>query len=250
MRVVNSPLNAPSPVLAGRTVLQIIPQLDTGGAERTTIDVAAALSECGARALVATEGGRLISELQAKGGIWAPFPARTKNPLAMAFNAIRLARLIEREGVDIVHARSRAPAWVAYGATRIAKRPFVTTYHGSYSGSSSLKLTYNSVMARGDVVIANSEFTAAAIAQLYPLARDRVHVINRGTDFRAFSPNAVDPGRVQRLRKSWNVGPEDRIVLQAWRNAATSTFATSWREMIRGAAATRRNFARRSSRPA
>jgi glycosyltransferase involved in cell wall biosynthesis len=217
MGLVTSPLNAPVPVLAGCTVLQIIPELDTGGAERTTIDVAAALAETGARALVATEGGRLVSELQAKGGIWAPFPAKTKNPLAMAVNVHRLARLIEREGVDIVHARSRAPAWVALGATRLTKRPFVTTYHGSYAGQSSLKLFYNSVMARGDVVIANSEFTAASIGLLYPQARDRVRVINRGTDFRAFSPASVDLLRVQRLRRAWKVSPDDRIVLHAAR---------------------------------
>lgn len=216
----NSPLGAPASILAGRTILQIIPQLDTGGAERTTIDVAAALAEHGVRALVATVGGRLISELQAKGGIWVPFPARTKNPLAMAWNILGLSRLIEREGVDIVHARSRAPAWVALGAARWTRRPFVTTYHGSYSENSALKLQYNSIMARGDVVIANSEFTAAAIMKLHPQAAGRVRVIHRGTDFRAFSRAAIDPGRVQQLRRAWGVGPQHRIVLQAARLTA------------------------------
>ena len=156
--------------LGGRTILQIIPELDAGGAERTTIDIAAALAERGARALVASRGGRLVSELQAKGGIWLPFPAKTKQPLAMALNVGRLVRIIRDEAVDIVHARSRAPAWVARGATLAAKIPFVTTYHGSYSGRTSLKLLYNSVMARGDVVIANSEFTAARIRLLFPFA--------------------------------------------------------------------------------
>ena len=104
--------------LAGLTILQIIPRLDAGGAERTTIDVAAALVRAGARALVASDGGRLASELQAVGGVLAPFPAATKNPLSMALNVPRLARLIAEEGVDLVHARSRAPAWVALGACR------------------------------------------------------------------------------------------------------------------------------------
>ena len=119
--------------LAGRVVLQIIPELNAGGAERTTIDVAAALAEAGARPLVASVGGRLVSELQAKGGVWIPFPASSKNPVAMAWNIGRLARLIRDEGVDLVHARSRAPAWVALAATRYVKRPFVTTYHGIQS---------------------------------------------------------------------------------------------------------------------
>ena len=120
--------------LAGATILQIIPALDAGGAERTTVDVAAALAAVGARALVATEGGRLVGEMQAKGGTWLPFPAASKNPLAMAVNIGRLASLCRREGVQIVHARSRAPAWVALGAVRRLKIPYVTTYHGSYSG--------------------------------------------------------------------------------------------------------------------
>jgi glycosyltransferase involved in cell wall biosynthesis len=203
--------------LAGRTILQIIPRLDAGGAERTTIDVAAALARAGARALVASEGGRLVSELQAVGGVLLPFPAGTKNPLAMMLNARRLARLVIAERVDLVHARSRAPAWVALGACRIAQRPFVTTFHGAYSGRSALKLTYNSVMARGDFVIANSEYTAQMIARLYPDARSRLRVIHRGADFSKFTPETVDPARVAKLRESWGVAPHDRIVLLAAR---------------------------------
>lgn len=203
--------------LAGRTILQIIPQLDAGGAERTTIDIAAALAEAGAHALVASVGGRLVSELQAKGGVWIPFPAATKNPLAMALNARKLAKIIRAENVDLVHARSRAPAWVALGATRATKTPFVTTYHGSYSGQSKLKILYNSVMARGDAVIANSAYTAGLIGRAYGFARDHVGIIHRGTDLRLFSPAAVEPARVQRLRKSWGIAPEDRIVLLAAR---------------------------------
>jgi glycosyltransferase involved in cell wall biosynthesis len=208
---------AERPSLAGRTILQIIPRLDAGGAERTAIDVAAALVRAGARALIASEGGRLASELQAVGGVLAPFPAATKNPLSMALNVPRLSRLIEEERVDLVHARSRAPAWVALGACRKTRRPFVTTYHGAYSGRSSLKLRYNSVMARGDIVIANSQFTADAIERLYPFARGRLLVIARGTDLGRFAPSAVDRGRVLRLRESWGVAPHERVVLLAAR---------------------------------
>jgi glycosyltransferase involved in cell wall biosynthesis len=203
--------------LAGRTILQVIPRLDAGGAERTTIDVAAALVRAGARALVASEGGRLASELQAVGGLLTPFPAATKNPLAMALNVRRLARLIAEERVDLVHARSRAPGWVALGACRATDRPFVTTYHGAYSGRSALKLRYNSVMARGDVVIANSQFTADEIARLYPDARGRLRVIARGADLRRFAPSAVEPARVAGLREAWGVAPHERVALVAAR---------------------------------
>ncbi|TXN28069.1 glycosyltransferase family 4 protein, partial [Methylobacterium sp. WL19] len=207
--------------LAGATVLQIIPALDAGGAERTTVDVAAALASAGARALVATEGGRLVGEMQAKGGTWLPFPAASKNPLAMALNVGRLARLCRREGVQIVHARSRAPAWVALGAARRLKIPYVTTYHGSYSGRTGVKVLYNSVMARGDVVIANSHYTADLIRMLHPdQAGDRVRVVHRGTDLAQFSPGAVAPARVEALRRFWGVAPHQRVVLLAARLTA------------------------------
>ncbi|KQP88188.1 glycosyltransferase family 4 protein [Methylobacterium sp. Leaf117] len=207
--------------LSGATILQIIPELDAGGAERTTVDVAAALAAAGARALVATEGGRLVGELQAKGGVWLPFPAASKNPFAMALNVGRLARLCRREGVQIVHARSRAPAWVALGAARRMKLPFVTTYHGSYSGRTGVKVLYNSVMARGDVVIANSHYTAALIRSLHPeQAGDRIRVIHRGTDLSLFTPAAVLPARVEALRRAWGVAPHERVVLLAARLTA------------------------------
>jgi glycosyltransferase involved in cell wall biosynthesis len=203
--------------LAGRTILQIIPELEAGGAERTTVDIAEGLAHAGARALIATEGGRLVGELQAKGGVWIPFQAATKNPLSMLLNVRRLARICHNEKVALIHARSRAPAWVALGAARSLNIPFVTTYHGSYAGRSSVKVIYNSVMARGDAVIANSHYTGDLIQSLYPQASERVRVIHRGTDFTTFSPSAVTPERVEGLRRSWGVEPHERVVLLAAR---------------------------------
>lgn len=203
--------------LAGRTILQIIPELEAGGAERTTVDIAEGLAHAGARALVATEGGRLVGELQAKGGVWIPFRAATKNPFSMLVNVRRLARICYNERVALIHARSRAPAWVALGAARSLNIPFVTTYHGSYAGRSSVKVLYNSVMSRGDAVIANSHYTGELIRSLYPQAAERITVIHRGTDFSVFSPMAIAPERVENLRKAWNVAPHERVVLLAAR---------------------------------
>lgn len=199
--------------LSGRTILQIIPDLEAGGAERTTVDIAQGLTEAGARALVATEGGRLVAELQAKGGVWLPFPAASKNPVTMALNVRKLVLLCRRERVELIHARSRAPAWVALAAARALKLPFVTTYHGSYASRSAVKTQYNSVMARGDVVIANSRYTADLILAKHGSARDRIRVVHRGTNFSAFAPSAVGPERVQALRRAWGVEPHQRIVL-------------------------------------
>ncbi|TXN22922.1 MULTISPECIES: glycosyltransferase family 4 protein [Methylobacterium] len=207
--------------LAGQNILQIIPALNAGGAERTTVDIAEAIAAAGGRALVATEGGRLVGELQAKGGVWLPFPADSKNPAAMALNVLKLTSLCRREGVSLIHARSRAPAWVALGAARRLKLPFVTTYHGSYSGLSGVKVLYNSVMARGDVVIANSHYTADLIRNRHPdQAKDRIRVIHRGTDLSTFSPGAATAGRVEALRRSWGVASHERIILLAARLTA------------------------------
>ncbi len=224
--------NATSRPLRGRTILQIIPDLNAGGAERTTVDIAAALANAGARALVACVGGRLVGELQAKGGIWVPFPAATKNPLAMMINVGALRRLIVDAGIDLVHARSRAPAWVAFAATRLAGCGFITTYHGAYSGRSAPKILYNSVMARGDVVIANSHFTADLIQRAHRVSPARMRVIPRGTNLETFTPERVGPERVEKMRRAWLTSPDDRIVLLAAR-------LTAWkgqRVLIRAAA--------------
>jgi len=203
--------------LSGKTILQIIPMLDAGGAERTTIDIAEGIAQAGARSLVATEGGRLVGELQAKGGLWIPFPAATKNPLAMALNVGRLAQILKAEKVDLVHARSRAPAWVALAACRLTGTGFMTTYHGAYSGLSAPKLLYNSVMARGEVVIANSHFTAERIQAQFRMNPTCLRVIHRGTNFETFSPDRVSPARIEKIRRGWLVAPEERVVLLAGR---------------------------------
>lgn len=206
--------------LAGRTILQIIPELHAGGAERTAIDIARGLAEVGARPLVASEGGRLVGELQALGGIWMPFPAGTKNPVSMLVNVRRLARIAFHERAALIHARSRASAWVGLGAARCLGLPFVTTYHGSYSGRSSAKRLYNSVMARGDAVIANSTYTAGLLRSAHGTPADRVVTLHRGTDLTAFAPSSVAPERVDALRRDWQIAPHERIVLLAARLTA------------------------------
>lgn len=199
------------------TILQIIPRLDTGGAELSTIEIAEALVRAGARALVLTEGGRLADRVTDAGGLIVPFPAGSKNPLRMLTNAVALRRLIGQEGVALVHARSRAPAWSALLAARRAGVPFVTTYHGAYAESGPLKRRYNSVMARADVVIANSNYTGDLIRRRYGTPQERVTVIHRGVDISRFSPKAVASERVARLRAAWGVPAASPIVLHAAR---------------------------------
>jgi len=189
----------------GLCVLQVIPDLDTGGAERTTIDIAHAITRAGGRAIVASRGGRLEPELREAGGELVKIPAHTKNPYGMLANVIRLLHIIEHFDVDIVHARSRAPAWSAMVAARLSGRPFVTTYHGTYNARLPLKRFYNSIMARGDLVIANSHFIARHVHDTYGLAEPNIVTIPRGTDMAAFDPDRVDHTRIKAMRERWGL---------------------------------------------
>lgn len=201
----------------GPTILQIIPNLDTGGAELATIEIADALIRSGARALVATEGGRLSGDLEALGAEILSLPVATKNPLRIWRNAARLAKLIEERDVALIHARSRAPAWSGLLAARRTGRPFVTTYHGAYGNKGPLKSAYNGVMARADLVIANSQFTKQLIQARHATPDERLRVIYRGVDLDRFAPDAVSPERVARLSAKWGVADGDLVLLQAAR---------------------------------
>lgn len=192
-------------------VLQVIPTLETGGAERTTVDVAAALAKQGDRAIVVSEGGRLEADLVDVGATHIRLPVASKNIVKMRANASALAAIIDREDVDIIHARSRAPAWSALWAAAWTRRPMVTTYHGAYSEKSAFKNRYNSVMARGDIVIANSAYTADLIAARHPFAKDRIVTIPRGTDLSQFGAPAVPRAAV--MRAAWSVPRDVPVIL-------------------------------------
>lgn len=190
-----------------------MPSLDAGGAERTTIDVAAALASAGHAALVASEGGRLEAELAAAGGELIRLPVASKSPLKMIANAFALARIIRERNVKIVHARSRAPAWSGLWAAKMTGVPFVTTYHGIYNAKHALKRFYNSAMVRGAETIANSQWTAAHIAREYGIAPERITVIPRGVDLREFDPAKISQERVAALRTKWGVKDGERVIL-------------------------------------
>ncbi|MDG1416799.1 MAG: glycosyltransferase family 4 protein [Maricaulis sp.] len=194
-------------------ILQVIPQLEAGGAERTTLEVAAAIVAAGGRALVASEGGRLEVELAELGGELHRLPMSTKNPWQAWKNVASLAKIIRSENVDLVHARSRAPAWSAKWACDRTSCHWVTTYHGTYNARSSLKRFYNSIMASGERVIANSKFIGTHIETHHPAARNRITVIPRGVDLDAFDPKNIDNSRVTRLAQSWQIEAETQRLI-------------------------------------
>lgn len=194
-----------APGSAEVTVLQVLPALVTGGVERATIDVAAAIIAAGGRAVVASAGGPMVHELTRVGATHVELPLAAKRPWTMWANVGRLEKLIRAEGVDIIHARSRAPAWSAWLAARRAGRPFVTTFHGTYNFRSRLKRWYNSIMTRGDLVIANSTFIGRHIVEHYAIDPRRIRVIPRGIDLAVFDPAAVTQERVIALTRSWRL---------------------------------------------
>jgi len=192
--------------------MQILPSLVTGGVERGAIDVTQALTVAGWRAIVVSSGGPMMHEVERAGGLHIQFPAASKNPITAYRNIGRLVRLIKKHKVDILHARSRAPAWSALRAARKTGTKFITTFHGNYNAENPLKKFYNSVMARGDLVIAISQFIGDQVCDRYGVPAEKVRVVPRGADIKFFDPAAVSPERVIQLSEAWRV-PDDATVV-------------------------------------
>ena len=194
-------------------VLQVIPRLVSGGAERGTVELTEALSAAGWQAYVASAGGPLEHLVGRGGGTHLSLPLASKNPLVMRRNAAALARVIRDLDIDIVHARSRAPAWSAWAAARATGRHFVTTFHNAYGVGSRLKQRYNSVMARGERVIAISGFVAEHAARVYGVGPDRLRTIPRGVDLEIFDPRQVCGARIASLARRWRVPDGAPVVM-------------------------------------
>jgi glycosyltransferase involved in cell wall biosynthesis len=199
---------------AAPAVLQVLPALGVaGGVERGTVDVAKALVAAGWRAVVASEGGPLVRELERAGATHVTLPLASKNPFVMRKNIGRLRTLIAQETIDIVHARSRAPAWSAAAAAKKEGVHFITTFHGFYSEGSSAKRLYNAVMTRGERVIAISDFIADHIVETYGTDPAKIRVIHRGVDINQFDPARVSEDRIANLVGQWRLPEERHIVL-------------------------------------
>jgi len=191
----------------------VLPALgESGGVERGTVEVAKALHADGWRALVASAGGRRMEDLSQVAEHRA-LPLDRRDPWTISANIGRLARLIRDEGVDIVHARSRAPAWSAFHAARRTGRPFVTTFHGTYSAGWAGKRAYNRIMTRGDRVIAISAFIAEHIRRRYGIDEERLRVIPRGVDLAHFDPGRIETARWAALLEAWALNDGWPVVL-------------------------------------
>jgi glycosyltransferase involved in cell wall biosynthesis len=205
---------------SNKTILQLIPSLKSGGAEMSCIEMSAAISQAGGRALVASSGGAWVHRVERAGGKHILLPLNTKNPFKLRRNAKAIAQLLRDEKIDLVHARSRGPAWSAYWATRQTKTPFVTSFHSAYGYDALiagglkkwLKLKYNRVMSYGDRVIVISDYIASHVKNFYDLNEDKIRLIYRGVDLSIFDTDKVSQERMIALSAQWQV-PHDKPLL-------------------------------------
>lgn len=193
-------------------ILQVLPSLQSGGVERGTIEVARAIAAKGWVPLVASSGGKMAAQLSYQGIEHITLPLSSKNPFIMWMNSHRLKKIIRERQVDIIHARSRAPAWSAYSAAKKTGCKFVTTFHGFYKIQNIFKQWYNSVMTRGARVIAISHFIADHIRKSYNTEAERVRIIHRGVDLKLFHSTTHSPERMIKLAKEWHL-PDEPVIL-------------------------------------
>ena len=195
------------------TIMQIIPELSAGGAEQGCIDVAAGLVEAGANAIVVSNGGRRVHELERVGAKHIDLPVHSKNPLTLWRNAQRLKKIIAENRVDLVHARSRAPAWSALKACRDTETPFVTTCHAPYNLGGGAKRFYNSAIAKADKIIAISDHVARYLEREYEVHQSKITLIHRGISLERFHPTAVTPHRMINLTAKWRIPDGANVII-------------------------------------
>ena len=197
-------------------ILQVIPKLGYGGAETGCFDLAHYLHEHNCKSYIVTSGGPLLKYINKKKVKILRLPVQSKNPILILLNSILITLIIFFLNVDIVHARSRAPAWSCLIATKLTRRKFVTTFHGTYNFKSDLKKWYNSVMVRSDLIIAGSNFIFSHIKENYSKYlsnKKKFLVIFRGINTDYFNPKKIKESDKNLLKKKWNITDEKKIIL-------------------------------------
>ncbi|MEM6810850.1 MAG: glycosyltransferase family 4 protein [Pseudomonadota bacterium] len=194
-------------------IMQIIPELGPGGAEQGCIDVAIELKKAGSTPIVVSNGGARVHELARHDIHHIDLPVHSKNPLIIRKNIKKLRELIARHNVDIVHVRSRAPAWSAFFACKKSDAKFMTTCHAPYNFKSKTKQIYNSVMARGERVIAISHYVAHYLTDNYVINPNNIRLIHRGAALEKFHPSNLSPGQLIKLSEQWRLPDGANIIM-------------------------------------
>ncbi|MDA7580901.1 glycosyltransferase family 4 protein [Candidatus Pelagibacter sp.] len=201
-------------------VMQVIPKLGYGGAETGCYDLAHYLPENNCFSYIVTSGGELLKFIDQKKVKLIKLPVNSKNPILILFNSIALIFIILFHNISIVHARSRAPAWSCLIATKVTRRKFVTTFHGTYNFKNSIKKFYNSVMVRSNLVIAGSNFIFSHIKNNYSQylnLKKKFLVIFRGINVDYFDPSTTLETEESNLLSSWGMTRDKKLILMPGR---------------------------------
>ena len=194
-------------------VLQVLPEMNHGGVEMGTVEIASGLQEAGIKNFVASAGGRMVYDLQKIKVKHFELPLKTKNPFRLWRNAKKLEKIIKENGVNIVHARSRAPAWSAYWAAKHAGVVFLTTFHGTYGlGPLKIKKLYNRVMTYGKLVIAISTHIKKHLLNEYKVPEEKIRLVHRCVNTDNFSPEKVSQERIIKALQDNHI-PEDKPII-------------------------------------
>jgi glycosyltransferase involved in cell wall biosynthesis len=195
------------------TVLVVVPTLDVGAADAGAVELVRILSSAGFRAIVVSRAGRLVTDITTAGGEFVPLDVSSNNPLLMLRNAIKLTKMVRNRRCRVIHAFGRAGAWSAFIAARLCRIPLVTSCYKGFREQNIFKHLYNSVMARGDRVIASSEQIAQLINDRYSTSWNKIAVVSCSIDLDRFDPDKVTRERIDAMRSAWGVKRDTKVIL-------------------------------------
>jgi glycosyltransferase involved in cell wall biosynthesis len=196
-----------------KTILQVVPALVSGGIERGALEIAKKLVEAGFCSIVISGGGSLVKVLEESGSKHIKLNVASKNPITIWLNSKKISKIIREEKVDIIHARSRAPAWSCFIAAKTTGIKLITTFHGVYNFRTKIKKFYNSIMTEGHKVIAVSQFVKDHIIKNYKIDQDKIVLIHRGVDHKEFTMEKITPEILLKYKAKYNVPDNTPVIL-------------------------------------
>ncbi len=207
-------------MLNNKVILQIVPALNNGGVERGVIETSKFLVKNNNKSIVISSGGIYEHLISRHGGILYKLDVHLKNPLKWKKLRIKVEEIIKKEKVDLIHVCSRVPAWITYPIAENFKIPFVTSVHGRLRNQNFLKNYYNSILIKGDVIIAISKHIKDNIVNVFPNVKDKVSIVYRGVDLENFNLNNISNTRIVNQAKLLGVRDGKPVILMASRPKA------------------------------
>ncbi len=201
------------------TIAQILPALNNGGVERGVVEISKALVDNNFRSIVISSGGHMVPQIIRNGGIHYELDVHTKNPLKWSKIRNELKSVLEGENVDLIHFCSRAPAWIGLPLGAILDIPIITSVHMRFRKSNIFKKYYNSILTKGNFIIAISQHIERSIKNSFPNVSGKIKVIHRGVDLDLFNPNNINPARIISQSKHLNLKDNIPVIIMAARPA-------------------------------